>query len=438
MSQDTLRALWHTSAPGRLTPWQQARALAFREASREIYGGHVAVNWIAGFLKKTDDAGTAYTDLSPSHQSLNEFFNKVDADPDWFPGKHSGTKRGPKPLLSKSKRARIASSAMTQKREGFEPSVEVTIQRCPSATLNPKTDKPFCDKTVRKVFLEDCYDFDPDHPWKLQSPLQKTFLPDDVKEHRCNMCRYILENADNGDSVQWWARYVLWIDPCASILARSRRKYDKMRRAEMGNRKRYISDNARMYNRNLRQPKEVLKQNSFDTERISWLMVLARGKVAVEMLPEDWYVNGEGMAAAVTRLPVILRRMLGADAVLPRVLFTDRGTGMYAPSGKVVREYNRATTAAGFHLYWSEDAAKQAPDMGDLLLHETAVAWFRNRMRRTKPIVHPWEESRSQWAERAASCVRAVNAENDVSGLCREFPMRLSACLEQGGERLSK
>ena len=112
--------------------------------------------------------------------------------------------------------------------------------------------------------------------------------------------------------------------------------------------------------------------------------------------------------------------------------------GMYAHSGKVVREYNSATTAAGVRLYWSEHAAKQAPDMGNLLLHETAVAWFRNRMRRAKPVVHPWEESRSQWAERAASCVRAVNAENDVSGLCREFPMRLSASLEQGGERLSK
>ena len=70
------------------------------------------MNWIARFLKKTDDAGTAYTDLSPSQQSLNEFFNKVDADPDWFPGKHSGTKRGLKPLLTKSKRARIVPDAL--------------------------------------------------------------------------------------------------------------------------------------------------------------------------------------------------------------------------------------------------------------------------------------------------------------------------------------
>ena len=62
--------------------------------------------------EKTDDAGTAYTDLSPSQQSLNEFLNKVDADPDWFPGKHSGTKRGLKPLLTKSKRARLVPDAL--------------------------------------------------------------------------------------------------------------------------------------------------------------------------------------------------------------------------------------------------------------------------------------------------------------------------------------
>jgi hypothetical protein len=32
--------------------------------------------------------------------------------------------------------------------------------------------------------LDDCYDIEPDHPWKYQYPLQKIALPDDVKEHR--------------------------------------------------------------------------------------------------------------------------------------------------------------------------------------------------------------------------------------------------------------
>ena len=74
-----------------------------------------------------------------------------------------------------------------------------------------------------------------------------------------------------------------------------------MRRAELGNRKRLISDDARKYNRNLRGTPEVLKQASYDVHRVNWLMVLAQGKVAVHMLPEDWSVTGEGMEISGTK-----------------------------------------------------------------------------------------------------------------------------------------
>ena len=63
--------------------------------------------------------------------------------------------------------------------------------------------------------------------------------------------------------------------------------------------------------------------------------------------------------------------------------------------------------------------------MGDLLLHETAVAWFRGKMRRTKPTVVPWEETRAQGAVRAARIVKAITSEYNVQGLCAEFPGRL-------------
>ena len=102
-------------------------------------------------------------------------------------------------------------------------------------------------------------------------------------------------------------------------------------------------------------------------------MVLTQGKVAVHMLPEDWSVCGEGMAHAATMLPQVLRRMLGPDVRLPRVLFTDRGTGMYAPSGRIVHAFHTAVRQQGFRTFWGEDASRQAPDMSDLLLHETAV-----------------------------------------------------------------
>ena len=75
---------------------------------------------------------------------------------------------------------------------------------------------------------------------------------------------------------------------------------------------------------------------------------------------------------------------------------------------------------------------------GDLWLHETVVAWFCGQMRRTKPQVLPWEETRTQWAARAQRCVRAINAEYNVASLCAEFLDRLQACMDHGGERLAK
>ena len=72
------------------------------------------------------------------------------------------------------------------------------------------------------------------------------------------------------------------------------------------------------------------------------------------------------------------------------------------------------------------------------VLHETVVAWFRGKLRRTKPQVLPWEETRTQWAARAVRCARAINADYNVAGLCAEFPDRLQACMDHGGERLAK
>ena len=92
-------------------------------------------------------------------------------------------------------------------------------------------------------------------------------------------------------------------------------------------------------------------------------MVLARGVVHVEVLPQDWEVDGEGMAFAIRLLPKVLRRMLGESARLPRTLCTDRGTGMYSPAGHVVHEYAAAVEEAGFHLLWGPCAKRQAWDI---------------------------------------------------------------------------
>ena len=125
----------------------------------------------------------------------------VDADSEWFPGKHNGAKRGPKPLLTAAKRRRIANAAMAgKKNRREEPCVAAVIRDDPVATMNPVTGKPFCDKTIRKVFPEDCHGFEPGSPWKFQSALQKVFLPDSLKQHRYDMAKYILQY---GPTVAW-------------------------------------------------------------------------------------------------------------------------------------------------------------------------------------------------------------------------------------------
>ena len=105
---------------------------------------------------------------------------------------------------------------------------------------------------------------------------------------------------------------------------------------------------------------------------MNWVILLARGRVAVRVLPVEWQLNGEGMADVASSLTGWLRDLLGPDAPLPRVVFTDRGTGMYSPAGHVLPRYDRALRAAGLRPFFGADATAQAPDMGDLLLHETA------------------------------------------------------------------
>ena len=389
ISQDALRALWTSAPNGRLCPWEVAKALGLREASRELHGGAPRLPWIAGRLEKVGGG-------SPSTQALHELFAKIDADPEWFPGKHTGAKRGPKPVLTPGKRKAIAASAMSAKRRrGEEPCVAAIVQACPASTWNPNTGAPFTDRKIREVFQEDCYDIDPDHPWKFQPTASKVYLPKAVKEHRMTMARYILRYKQKP---AWWAQHVVWFDPCSSIIPGSQRQWENMRQAIKGG-KRWISDNAKMHSPSLKGPPTALRQRSWKGTKVDWFIVLARGKVHVEVMPESWTLSGMGLAQFVDRLPAILKKMLGPRARVPRHVFTDRGTGLYGPAGKAVQEYAAAVEAAGFTLYWGRDAGRQSPDMGDVLLHETAVAWLRKRLAREKPDVPPWQETTALWSK---------------------------------------
>ena len=124
MAQELLRDSWLRGQHGRLCAWEQAKALALREASRELHG-RTQLAWIAARLEKVGGG-------HPSGGALHKFFKVVDGDKELFPGKQRGAARGPKPLMTRAKRRCIAQSAMAAKKlRGDEPCVTAVVHACP-------------------------------------------------------------------------------------------------------------------------------------------------------------------------------------------------------------------------------------------------------------------------------------------------------------------
>ena len=82
-----------------------------------------------------------------------------------------------------------------------------------------------------------------------------------------------------------------------------------------------------------------------------------------------------------------------------------------------------------------DNCGLQPGQLGDVLLHETAVAWIRRRERKTVPT-RAWEESREALAKRLKQVVSDFNANYDVESLCRQFPRRLELVAEGEGKKL--
>ena len=57
------------------------------------------------------------------------------------------------------------------------------------------------------------------------------------------------------------------------------------------------------------------------------------------------------------------------------------------------------------------------------MLHETAVAWVRQRLAKTLPRAS-WEETVGKYHGRLKACAAYINATYDVQGLCLSFPDR--------------
>jgi hypothetical protein len=121
--QGLLRSAWLVGKAGCLPGREQAKAWALREVWREAdkadYGMHSS---IAAKLTKTGGG-------VPSNDAVRKFFEKVDDDADWFPGKGNYENMGRQTVMTGQQRAAIARCAMIMKKAGLEPTYPRIIAR---------------------------------------------------------------------------------------------------------------------------------------------------------------------------------------------------------------------------------------------------------------------------------------------------------------------
>ena len=129
----------------------------------------------------------------------------------------------------------------------------------------------------------------------------------------------------------------------------------------------------------------------------------------------------------VSRLPHILAALLGDTVVKPDVVFTDRGPGFYHPStGNICPEYLSALKAYGFTPWAGDQASWQPPDIPDVLLHETVVAWIRKYLNQHPlKLAHDKELNKQRLASLLSDAATHINNWYEVGNLSMSLPKRL-------------
>ena len=431
----SLKDLWTTGRKGNLCPQEQSRAWALREVYREMGVPEKKLcTKVAQKLVKVGGGkkGKKGSDR-PTPRAVLKLFSKMDNDDDWFPGKvEEGG--GRKQALSPLAKSVIARSAMTIKRKGGEPTYKRMVGTCPDAVKNPSTNRPVDKKRVYNVFETQCYDDGADKPWKHRKKLTKTALPDPVIKKRLKWHDFMVGLGHTGD---WYYKNMIWIDLCNDIIPTSEKKATEMALARKGG-KGWISPGTQEFSRNLQGKKESLKQKSWNTYKIWWMPVLCRGKLHIEVFNEEF--PGEcapGAQQAVEKLASILNLRFPNQSK-PKIVMTDRGRGFYhPPTGKITKEYKAGLQHVGLKAFMGDDASAQPGTMGDLMLHETSVAWIRKLMGERTPA-RAWQETREEFKSRIQAVARHINAKFDVENLCWEVPDRLKELKDRKGDKLKK
>ena len=254
------------------------KAWALREAQKDLGGEDEVCH------QKIAERVTKVGGGHPSREAIRRFLERVDDDPEWYPGKIYGKRRGPQPVLQGKKRKQVAKSAMDLKKEGAEPTYGAITARCPTAVQNPDTGKPVDKRLVYKVLKTDCHDKSPEVPWTCEPVYTRKFHPEDLMEHRLQWAMRLLRE---GYTAGWFYRHVIWVDFCHTIIPGTQKKALAQAFARKG-KKRWHSSDAKEYSRNLSAPKHALTQCAFSDDKVWWGFVMFRGKTHVEVFDDDF------------------------------------------------------------------------------------------------------------------------------------------------------
>ena len=427
--QELLRAAWHGGQDGRLSAQGEARAWALREAWKathtSVYGMWA---FVAAHVTKVGGG-------NPTPSAVQQLVEKIDADPEWYPGKAEVNARGPKSVITARNQNVAAQSAMSMKARKIEPTYPALVAANPVALLNPNTGKPVDKKRVYAILRERCYD-DPGNPqdtWAHHVRFSKNALTD---EHMAKRRRWGVYEQDTNHTEQWYYQNIVWTDICNSILARTEQRQQQMTLARKGS-KGWMSEESKGNSINLPGKKSSLKQNSWDAIRVWWAPILTQGKLHVEILGTEFPgETGEGARLLVTAVRKALNiRFQNTPA--PNTLFVDRGPGFWATnSGKITGKFKAALQENHLKTYYKDDAGMQPGNLQEVLLHETAVSWIRRREALNR-MPNPWEETPEQFATRLKGIVKEINETLNVEGLCRAFKQRVQKLVDRDGDRIS-
>ncbi len=385
-----LATAWLSAAEGTLPAIEQAKLWGLRAALRKLDEDDKQVTWMSQQVRL---AGGGH----PTKQAVTKFFQRVDADPDWHPGKRGAVGRPAR--MTPARRRRIAASAMAMKRRGEEPSYDAVVAQCPETTRNPDTGLRFSRTRINDVLTTECFDHQATKPWRFVFPRKKRPLAAAQMTERAGWARRLLRE---GNTPAWYAHNIIWADISSKVIPGTPQKAYQQGLAGAGKRRRLMSADAAGESRHLAGTSPAERQASTGDTRVYFFLIVTRGKVGAHVFTDVEKFPGEtqaGAALCVEQLPGLLRRMLGRDTPKPRTLFTDRGPGFYnLRYGTVTGDYEGACRHRGFQL-WAGTNSKTGPraqpgDLADVFPHETVTGWVRARLvKSAAELAAAWQET---------------------------------------------